>query len=393
MDRDQPELGSLLKLLHRAQAPFTTLQASYRSWRHDERAAAAWRADIEDQKRRGASISTFGLCGSPEPVEHEEMLRIWRAGDRVREEHEGGPRDGSYGVRAGDRWWMWDPRMGASSNEDDPSVGSGIGEELSVMLDPTPLLGSLKFAAAGRAEIAGRPTITAEAAPRPFDPRRGPRSFELHELGAGAERYILQVDAQTGVLLEVVALRNGEPFYKITTVEITFDQQIPDERFRFEPPPGERVHPIGAQMRPQRLTLPEAQRRAPFTVLIPERIPADWHVHCVFVEPSERPPTPAQVALNYNSDDGHESFSLSQCPATDRDSIFDQLIRGEGWEEVIRDGTVIRVTKPGSGGPQTQAHLERDGTFVFLSSETLNGEQLATIAGGLRPAPSTSSIC
>jgi len=53
---------------------------------------------------------------------------------------------------------------------------------------------------------------------------------------------------------------------------------------------------------------------------------------------------------------------------------------------------VIRVTKPRSAGPQTQAHLERDGTFVFLMSETLNGDQLATIAGGLKPAPSTNSI-
>jgi len=263
-DREPPELGALLELLHEAQAPFTTVQASYRSWRHDERAAAAWRADIEEQKRRGAAISTFGhSSGSPEPVEHEEMLRIWRAGDRVREEHEGGPRDGSYGVRAGDLWWSWDPRMGASSNEDEPTVGSGIGEELSVMLDPTPLLASLKFAAAGRAEIAGRPAITADAAPRPFDPRRGPRSFELRRLGAGADRYILQVDVQTGVLLEAVALRDGEPFHKITTVDITFDHPIPDERFRFEPPAGEHIRPIGARTRPQRLPLPEAQQRAP----------------------------------------------------------------------------------------------------------------------------------
>lgn len=393
VDRDPPELGALLELLHRADESFSTVRATYRIWRHNERAAAASRAEIDDQKRRGASIVTVGLPSeTPVPAERDEIVRIWRAGERVREERDGGGRDGFYGVRAGDLWWFWDPRMGASSNENEPTVASGIGEELSVMLDPTPLLGSLKFAAAGRSEVAGRPTIIAQAAPRWFDARRGPRSFELHQLGAGADRYTLQVDVDRGVLLEVVALRGGEPFHKITTVDTTFDRPIPDERFRFEPPAGEHVRPVGARTRPQRLPLPEAQQRAPFTILIPDRIPAGWHVHCVFVEPSDRPPSPAQVALNYSSDDGHESFSLSESSASERDSVFEELTRGEGWEEVIRDGTVVRVTKPASRGPQVQAHLECDGTFVFLMSETLNGDQLATIAGGLKPAPSTSNI-
>ncbi len=34
------------------------------------------------------------------------------------------------------------------------------------------------------------------------------------------------------MLLEAIALRDGEPFHKITTVEITFDGPIPDERFQ-----------------------------------------------------------------------------------------------------------------------------------------------------------------
>lgn len=393
-ERGHPELGALLELLHRADAPFATVHATYRIWRHDERAAAAWRAEIEEEKRRGHSISTFGLAGStPAPAEHEETLRIWRAGDHAREERQGGSRDGSYGVRAADLWWSWDADNGASSNEDDPTVGSGVGDELAVMLDPTPLLSALKFVATGRSQVAHRATITADASPRPSDPRRGPRSFELHELGSGANRYTLQVDAERGVLLEVVALRDGEPFHKITTVEITFDDPIPDELFHFQPPAGEEVRPIGGRPLPQRLSLPEAQQHAPFTVLIPERIPENWHVHCVFVEPSERPPWPAQVSLNYNSDDGHESVSLSQSSAADRSPGWhDQMTSGDGWEDIVENGTAIRVTKPGARGPQAQAHLERDGTFVFLMSETLNSAQLAKIAASLKPAPSTSSI-
>jgi hypothetical protein len=391
--RDEPELGRLLDLLHRADAPFVTVQATYRIWRHDERAAAAWRAEIEEQKRRGASISTFQLSsGSPAPAEHEEVLRIWRAGNRVREEHQGGSRDGSYGVRTADLWWSWDERNGAHSNEDDPTVGSGIGEELAVMLDPTPLLGALQFAVAGRSEVAGRATITAVAAPRPSDPRRRPRAFELHQLGSGADRYTLQVDAERGVLLEVVALRDNKPFHKIATVEIVFEDTIPDERFHFQPPAGEETRPVGQRTRPQHLSLPEAQQRAPFIVLIPDRIPPGWHSQCSFIEPSARPPSAACVSLNYHSDDGHESVSLSEYAAGEKPDQYDLMIRHGGWRTITRDATDVAVRTPGGPSSQNQAYIEREGTFAFLISETLTGDQLATLAAGLKPAPSTSSI-
>ncbi len=113
-------------------------------------------------------------------------------------------------------------------------MGSGVGEALLFMLDPTPLLGSLTFAVVGR----GR----------------------------------LDVNWQRGVLLGVVALRDGEPFQKITTVEIAFDGPIPEERFTL------------------------------------------WHVTCLFREASQRPPWPGSVALIYRSDDGHDGVSLSQFP-------------------------------------------------------------------------------
>jgi hypothetical protein len=115
-------------------------------------------------------------------------------------------------------------------------------------------------------------------------------------------------------------------------------------------------------------------------------------VHCVFTEPSTRPPQPAQVSLGYRSDDGHESISLSQFSTTDRPSVYEQLSSGDGWHNVERDGTVVRVTQPDALGPQAQAHLERDGTFVFLMSETLNSGQLAKLAAGLKPAPGASGI-
>jgi hypothetical protein len=313
-----------------------------------------------------------------------ETFRIWRSGSRVREEQHGGSRDGYYSVRNGEVWWSWDERMGATSNEDDPSVGSGIGEQLSVMFDPTPLLGALQFRLVGSSRVAGRVALLAEAVPRASDPRRPPRAFELHQLGSGADLYTLEVDAQHGVLLRAVARRSGEPFHEITTVEIAFDEPIGDELFCFEPPAGEQVQPVGQRPRPQHITTTEAQRRAPFTVLIPDRIPADWHVHCVLIEPSQRPPRPAGVSLDYRSDDGHESVSLSQYSASNKPEQYDLMIAGDGWRTITHDGTAVQVRR---GGPQSQAHIERDSTFVFLTSETLSGDHLAAIAAGLKRAP------
>ena len=384
------DLGALLALLHRADAAFDQVEVTYRIWRHTERAAAAWQAEIEDQKRRGAAITSYGYAGDDDtPVETEEVLRIWRAGDRVREEHHGGLRDGAYAVRDGDLWWQWNEHSGAMSNQDDPTVGSGVGEELSLMLDPTPLLGSLRFVPTGGGRVAGRDTITAVAVPRLRDPHRHSQTFELHGFGGGADRYTFEVDAQRGVLLEVTASRDGTPFQRITTEHIAFDHSIADERFTFEPPPGEQIQPTPGHHGLEHLPVPDAQRRAAFTVLIPARIPHDWHCTCAYIEPSVRPPSPAAVSLHYHSDDGHESVSLSEHAAADKPDQYDLMLLHGDWETTTRDGTEVRYR---SLGTQAQACVERSQTFVFLMSETLAGDELATLAAGLKPAPSTTSL-
>lgn len=258
------------------------------------------------------------------------------------------------------------------------------------MLNPTPLLSSLRFRGAGSSQVAGRATMTAHAVPRPQDPRHG-RSLELHQLGTGAHLYQLEVDQERGVLLAVTAIRNERPFHKITALAIRFDEPIPAETFQFEPPEGEEIQPTRDRHRLQHVTLTEAQQRAPFTVLMPDRVPASWQVRCTFFEASERPPSPAQVSLSYHSDDGHQSISISQMAAADRASHhYENMVNDDNWQEVTRDGTSVRVRPAGWG--QAQAHLDRDGTFVFLVSDNLTGDQLATIAAGLRHAPSTGSI-
>jgi hypothetical protein len=326
----------------------------------------------------------------PEPAETAETVRICRDGERFREEHHGGQRGGYYAVADGARWWIWDERMDAMSNQDDPSVGSGVGQELKVLLDPTSLLSALRFRAAGRAQVAGRATVTAHATRRPRDGRYG-GALELHQLGSGAHYYQLEIDQERSVLLDVTAVRGEQPFRKTTTLAIGFDEAIPSETFKFEPPEGEEIHPTAGRDRPQHVTLTEAQQRAPFTVLMPDRVRASWQVHCTLLEAAQRPPSPAQVSLSYRSDDGHESISIDQMAAADRSSHhYENMVNHGDWQDQTHGGTPIKVRPAGWG--QAQAHLERNGTFVFLVSDNLTADQLATIAASLRPAPDTGSI-
>ena len=388
---DRGGLGELLVLLHGADAPRARLTVSYRVWRHQERLQAAFLADVEERRRGGASVGVFsyGSRDGSEPAEVQETVRIWRDGERCRVEHHGGQQDGYYAVVDGPLWWMWNEQSGAHSNQDDPSVGfGGIGKELQIMLNPVPLLGALRFEPVGSAEVAGRPTLTARGFPRPLDTRHGP-GFTLSDLGTGAEHYELEIDRELGVLLAVTAVRDGQPFHRITTLSLSFEEPIPDKRFRFEPPPGEEIQSRWGEERVEHVTLVEAQQRAPFTVLMPDTVPASWQVQCRLVRPSVRPPSPMQIGLIYRSVDGHESVSLSQFPAGGANP-YRRLGDGDDWERVTRDGIEMR-TRPTRWG-QAQVELEQDGTFVHLMSDNLTREQVLKIAAGLRPAPSTSSI-
>ncbi|OBK41968.1 hypothetical protein A5658_00130 [Mycobacterium sp. 1245111.1] len=385
------ELGTLLALLHGTDDRYQTVQATYRTWRHEQRLHEAFRANTEDQKRRGvsfAAVAAVGSSGEPAPPETEETVRIWREGQRFREELHGGRRDGYYGVADGPRWWFWDEQMGAMSNQDNPSAQSAVGQRLQVMLNPIPLLSSLRFRVTGNSQVAGRAAMTAHATARPHDPRRGGFGFELHELGIGAQHYQLEVDQDRGVLLAVTAFRDEQPFHKITTLAIRFDEPIEPEIFQFTPPGGEQIQLSQTRPRPQHITVTEAQQRAPFTVFVPDRVPEGWQLRCMFIEASTRPPSPAQVALSYRSMDGHQSISISQVAASDRASHFGSMINDEDWHAVVHDGTSIKLSP--AEWPQAQANLERDGTLVFLTSNNLTSEQLATTAAGLKPAPSTS---
>lgn len=162
------------------------------------------REAMEWSARRGCVVA-FGPAADPEadrePI--ESVLRVWFAPpDRAREEGEGGAGEG-FGVRRGPVCWHYGPYNGARSNEDDPEVGSGIGEEVWWLLDPVALVGFLDFDTITRGRQAGRATRRVRAVPRALADAEG-EAWPRFRLGAeGADELLLDVDAERGGLLRI----------------------------------------------------------------------------------------------------------------------------------------------------------------------------------------------
>jgi hypothetical protein len=378
---DDGGLGALLVLLNGAADSFQTVHATYRVWRHEQRLREAFRAHVETQKRRGGvffAAAPYG--GDAGPAETEETIRIWRAGQRVRHEYHGGWRDGSYGVIDGPRWWSWSEQMGAMSGHGDTSIGS-IDRASEVMLNPAPLVGWLDL------------KVTADAATRQGGLRgvkvpSDPRMFRtLGALGVGADSYHLEVDRERGVLLAVTAIRDEQPFSTITTLAVRFDEPIPAETFQFRPPEGAQIRSLRELFpRPEFVPLAEAQRRAAFAVLVPDRLPTGWRQvpRCIYAEASER--FSASVLLIYRSATGHQTVAIRQMPR----GITACYSATRAGTKCSATGLLIKIRPAGERQPQ--AHLSRNDTFAYLESQNLTTDELATIAASLRPAPETGGI-
>jgi hypothetical protein len=392
---DEGGLIALLVLLNSAAESFQTVHVTYRVWRHEQRLQEAFGAHVEAQKRRGGVVfAAAPHGGAPGPAETKETICIWRAGQQVRQEHHGGWRDGAYGVIDGPQWWSWSEQMRAMSGHGDTNFGGYIDRGFEVMLNPAPLVGWLDLAVAGNSRFAGRATVTAHAATRLGGPRgvKVPSDWRMFRtlgaLGVGADSYHLEVDRERGVLLAVTAVRDGQPFSKITTLAVRFDEPIPAETFQFKPPEGEQIRSFRELFpRPELVSVAEAQRRAPFTVLVPDHPPTGWRQmpRCTYIEATER--FSASVFMVYRSDTGHQSVMIRQIPAADVPRHYGMFSGDQSWNEVLRDGTLIKI-RP-AGDRQPQAHLSRNDTFAYLESQNLTTDELATIAASLRPAPET----
>jgi hypothetical protein len=110
------------------------------------------------------------------------------------------------------------------------------------LVDPSWLAVACTLSVAGHGPYEGRPAIELHGRPRQ---ERG--GLHLGHVGFGTEELHAVVDAETGLLLSLTSRFEGEPYRVERITEVTIDQPLDDELFRFTPPPGVRIDDLRAQ--------------------------------------------------------------------------------------------------------------------------------------------------
>jgi hypothetical protein len=177
-------------------------------------------------------------------------------------------------------------------------------------------------------------------------------------------------------LLSIIGRHKGDVFEVSEVIDVTFDEHLDSALFTYTPDPGEIVRPADRIV--ERLTLPAAVARVPFTVLVPTCVPDPEHAQ---LEVCYHPPSLKSVReylmLSYRGD-SFGSLWLYESRTVDPD--LEKL----EWEKVDRPGLQMRVSDPGADGSRIVA-LEKQGTHVTVWSD-LDRELLIDLAASLVPA-------
>jgi hypothetical protein len=141
-------------------------------------------------------------------------------------------------------------------------------------------------------------------------------------------------------------------------------------------PPGERLRSPEEAFPWAYVSLEEAAARASFTLFVPSRLDARWRVTAIHREADERARTTESVHLLVH-DDALHNFTIEQAG--------EPLPAWRSEEPELVDG--LRVFEGTRPGPPTEVHLERDGTHIRVSSDTLDRDRLVDVARRLVPTP------
>ena len=231
------ELGDVLELLHDAAGRITTVSATLWDWWDEEQSRRA----AEAAAGSGASWSRVGGESPPRPrySERRTVLRYRRPG-RYRLEAQPDAASGqpyTLHVCDGTREWTYVPERREAWVQ--PAGASRAADDL---LDPAWLPADFLLTVAGRLRHDGRAAIELRGRLRPATP--GARFLTRAHPGAEAIRAV--VDQDSGLLLELTSLFQGEPLARRSLGDLALGLPIDPTWFRFEPPPGIRVEDVQA---------------------------------------------------------------------------------------------------------------------------------------------------
>ncbi len=250
-------LGDVLERLHTAWDRLNSAQGTMRFWhepRRARRAYEAWRhasppGSIEPLRAAGARADASPAAEPADTLREvaiEGYFRFWMAKpwhwriERLRADSRGQLSElHEIMVINGAVWWVWiqdeqhKVHTNARAAHPEQRAHDGVDRALLVMLDPAPLLGTLRLHGVGSAEELGRQADVVQGTVRNPQPDPG--------LWPGADQYRLLVDRQCGILLRAEALLAGEVYAGTAFTELVLDQPIPEERFVLQVPRGARV--------------------------------------------------------------------------------------------------------------------------------------------------------
>jgi outer membrane lipoprotein-sorting protein len=327
---------------------------------------------------RTVRVVLTGRSSDPEPRELE--CRLWYAApDRIR----CASRVGSFshlvvsdGCR---RWWSYDPtemRVDDENGEYERAArlaarivdASGLLPVLDVdRVDDATHLGRSAYVLDGRVRSASADTVLEE---------------DLED----AERVVLTVDRESGLLLGKEVWSDDRLVRRQEVVELAMDEPIPPERFVYEPEPGIRLRDHGELEREfQSLptALKESARVVPFEVFVLGREAKGWQLE------------EARPSLRDDESEHGRHLTLDYSRLGDADFELDRLWI---WEWALEDGepladeiriergagpfVVVAIGEPGTPS-SVLATIRR--TKVQLFSLSIGEDELVTLARTLRP--------
>ncbi len=135
-------------------------------------------------------------------------------------------------------WWSWTHGDAVHTNSralhPEQKAHSGVDSALLVMLDPAPLLGTLRLHLIGPYDELNRESVHIEGKAR--DPQRDPG------LWPGADHYTLVVEQSSGTLVSAEATLGERAYAGSIFTDLSLNAEIPSDRFLFELPAGVPVH-------------------------------------------------------------------------------------------------------------------------------------------------------
>lgn len=228
------EKGDLLGLIDEAPVNLRTFEAALWTWRHHERARQAVDALV---RRTGGSVAHLMVGTGPieETSDTREHIAIqlpnrWRI-------------DGTDRIEVSDGSSRWVGRSGHITHltADPPDFDA---TEIGPLLHPGVfLLGRLQFATPIMDQIAGRNSWRVEARPNAMQARGRPIPMIL-----GGIEQIFWFDVETGIVLRHVGLFEEQPCTIHEFSDLSLNQPIGEEMFRYEPRPGEQVETQADQL-------------------------------------------------------------------------------------------------------------------------------------------------